>query len=305
MNTKTTGMHTFPVSNTPIITPLARRQASLQMEYISDAYRTPLSPSSIAPTAESIRAFNRDHLVYCDLARERQQRAYELVREQHALTVARVNGRNCTLSDALLRRPKYVAGDWVWVDNTAAIIRPGLRKGVANKVLKDKRPLNLTDPFKIVAVGSSPVAHQLDGHSLGDKLLYLDFPSNLSGPAAKPRVTVVRCKSCANPYGADDMPRHLPAGVTQNVLHVFATKSPSYHVTTDDIATPPILMDVTKITCHQCVRGRGGAIAVLYETHAPPGNGSFISKLSAATSYHIGPLNGRSTNLIPDSINNS
>ena len=44
-----------------------------------------------------------DHLACCDLARERQQHAYELVHEQHALTVARVNGRNSTLSDALLR----------------------------------------------------------------------------------------------------------------------------------------------------------------------------------------------------------
>ena len=31
---------------------------------------------------------DRDQLAYCNLARERQQRAYELVREQHALTVA-------------------------------------------------------------------------------------------------------------------------------------------------------------------------------------------------------------------------
>ena len=30
---------------------------------------------------------------------------------------------------------------------------------------------------------------------------------------------------------------------------------------------PPISIDVAKITGHQCVRGRGGAIAVLYETH--------------------------------------
>ena len=40
-----------------------------------------------------------------DLARERQQRAYELVLEQHALTVAHINSRNSALSDALLRRP--------------------------------------------------------------------------------------------------------------------------------------------------------------------------------------------------------
>ena len=78
---------------------------------------------------------------------------------------------------------------------------------------------------------------------------------------------MARRKRCANPYDADDMPRHLPAGLTQYVVHAFATKSPSYHVTTDDIATSPILIDVAKTTGHQCVRGRDGAIAVLYETH--------------------------------------
>ena len=35
---------------------------------------------------------NRDHLTYYDLVREGQHRAYKLVREQHALTVIRVNG---------------------------------------------------------------------------------------------------------------------------------------------------------------------------------------------------------------------
>ena len=215
------------------------------------------------------QSLDRDHFAYCDLARGRQQHAYELVREQHALTVARVNGRNSTLSDALLRRPKYVAGGWVWVYNTCAqasttkFLKKRLRKGVVNKVLKEKLSLNWTGPFKIVAVGPSLAAKR----PLGDKLLYLDLPSNLSGPAAKPRVTVARFKPCANPYDEDDMPRHLPAGLTQYVLHAFATQSPPYHVTTDDIATPPILIDVAKTTGHQCVRGRGGAIAVLYETH--------------------------------------
>ena len=61
------------------------------------------------------------------------------------------------------------------------------------------------------------------------------------------------------------MLRHLPAGLTQYVLHAFDMKSPPYHVTADDIATPPILIDVAKITGHQFVRGRGGVIAVLYE----------------------------------------
>ena len=194
---------------------------------------------------------DRDQLAYCNLARERQQRAYGLVRKQHALAVAQVNGRNSALSDALLRRSQYAAGGWVWVYNSAATIRQGLRKGADNKVLKEKLSLNWTGPFKIIAVGPAPAADTPDGRPLGDKLLYLDLPSNLSGPAAKPRVTVARCKPCANPYDADNIPRHLPARPTQYVLHAFATKSPPYHVTTDDVSSPPILIDVAKITGHQ------------------------------------------------------
>ena len=185
------------------------------------------------------QSLDRDQLTYCDLARERQQRVYELVREQHALTVARVNGRNSALSDDLLRRPQYAAGGWVWVYNTAATIRQGMRKDTDNKVLKEELSLNWIGPFKIITIGPSPATDTPDGRPLGDKLLYLDLPSNLSGPAAKPRVTVARCKPCTNPYDADDIPRHLPAGLTQYVLDAFATKSPPYHVTTDDVSTPP------------------------------------------------------------------
>ena len=213
------------------------------------------------------QSLDRDQLAYCDLARDRQQRAYEIVREQHALTIARVNGCNSALSVALLHRPKYTAGGWVLIYNTAASIRQGLRKNADNKVLKEKLSLNWTGPFKILAVGPSPAADTPDGRPLGDKLLYLDLLSNLCSPAAKPRVTVARSKPCANSYDVDDIPRHLPAGLTQYVLHAFATKLPPYHVTTDDVSTPPIIIEVAKITGHQCVRGRGGAIAVLYETH--------------------------------------
>ena len=144
---------------------------------------------------------------------------------------------------------------------------PRFRKGADYKVLKEKLSLNWTGPFKITAVGSSLVADTPNGRPLGDKLLYLDLPSNLSGASAKPCVTVARCKPCANPYDADDIPRHLPACLTQHVLYDFATKSPPYHVTTDDVSTSPYLIDVANITSHQCVRGRGGAIDVLYETH--------------------------------------
>ena len=237
------------------------------MKSTSDASRAPLLTVFNRSYGDAHQNLDRDQLAFCNLARERQQRAYELVLEQHALTVARVNGRNSALSDALLHRSKYTAGGWVWVYNIAATIRQGLRKGADNKVLKEILSLNWTGPFKIIAVGPSSATSNPDGLPLGDKLLYLGLPSNLLGPAAKPRVTVARCKPCANPYDADDIRRHLPAGLTQYVLHAFVTKSPSYHVTTDDVSTAPTLIDVAKITGHQCVRGRGGAIAVLSETH--------------------------------------
>ena len=113
--------------------------------------------------------------------------------------------------------------------------RQGLRKDADDKVLKEKLSLSWTGSFNIIAVVPSSAVNQPDGRPLGHKLLYFDLSSNLSDPVAKLRVTVARCKPCTNPY--KDMPRHLPPGLTQNVLHAFATKSPPYHVTTDDVAT--------------------------------------------------------------------
>ena len=44
--------------------------------------------------ARGHQSLARDHLGYCDLAADRQRRAYALVREQRALTVSRVERRN-------------------------------------------------------------------------------------------------------------------------------------------------------------------------------------------------------------------
>ena len=55
----------------------------------------------------------RDHLAYCDLATDRQQRAYDIAREHHALTVSRVERRNSVLSDAQRPVPKFAVGGWV------------------------------------------------------------------------------------------------------------------------------------------------------------------------------------------------
>ena len=63
------------------------------------------------------------------------------------------------------------------------------------------------------------------------------------------------------------MSKYLPAGLTQYVLNNFSKNRPPYHVTQDDVSTPLQRLEVEKVTGHQLVRGRGGVIAVMYETH--------------------------------------
>ena len=79
-------------------------------------------------------------------------------------------------------------------------------------------------------------------------------------------MTIERCKPCANSHDSGDMPKYLPAGLTQYVLDIFSKKSPPYHVTQDDVSTPLQRLEVEQIAGHQSVRGRGGVIAVLYKT---------------------------------------
>lgn len=50
------------------------------------------------------QSLDRDQLDYCDLAREHQQCTDKLVREQHAVSVARINSRSWSHSDALFLR---------------------------------------------------------------------------------------------------------------------------------------------------------------------------------------------------------
>ena len=89
----------------------------------------------------------------------------------------------------------------------------------------------------------------------------------MPGADARWRVSVQRCKPCATPHDQGDMPNYLPTGLTQYVLNNFSKNPPPYHVTQDDVSTPLHRFEVEKITCHLSVRGRGGVIAVMYETH--------------------------------------
>ena len=81
------------------------------------------------------------------------------------------------------------------------------------------------------------------------------------------RVSVQRCKPCANPHDQGDMPKYLPAGLTLYVPNNVSKKFHPYNVTQDDVSTPLQRLEVEKITGHQSIRGRGGDIAVMYEKH--------------------------------------
>ena len=161
--------------------------------------------------------------------------------------------------------PTYTIGDWVWIFSTESTIRSDVRSGTDDKVLKAKLSLLWSGPLKGLAVG--PCSKAPDGSPLAAKLLYLDLPSDLPGKDSKRRVSVARCKPCANPHDAEDLPRFLPTGLTQYVLNNYTTKSPPYHVTENDVSTSVERLEVEQITGHQSVRGRGGVIAVLYQTH--------------------------------------
>ena len=99
------------------------------------------------------------------------------------------------------------------------------------KVLKAKRALTWTGPYKVLAVGPCSSAETLDGSPLGDNLLYLDHPSDLGGSYARRRAAIECCKPCAKSHDSSDMPKYLPAGLTQYVLKLFSNKSPPCHVT--------------------------------------------------------------------------
>ena len=63
------------------------------------------------------------------------------------------------------------------------------------------------------------------------------------------------------------MPKYLPVGLTQYVLNTFFKKPSRYHVTQDDVSAPLQRLEAEKMTGHQSVRGRSGAIALIYKTH--------------------------------------
>ena len=109
----------------------------------------------------------------CDLATDRQQRAYDIVREHHTFTVFRVDRRNSALYDALCPVLKFAVGGWVWVYNTAATIRQNAKTDTDAKFFKAKLSFNWTGAYKVLAVGPCTPADTPDGSPLGAQHLWI------------------------------------------------------------------------------------------------------------------------------------
>ena len=139
----------------------------------------------------------------------------------------------------------------MWTYNTAATIRQGTKAGTDSKVLKAKLSLNWTRPFKIIAVGPSPAEATPAGRPLVSKPLYFDLSNDMTGAGAPCRVSVVRYGPCGNPHNSPDLPRFLPEGLRPYVLDNCIFKSPTYHVTEDDVTVPIERLEVEKITSHR------------------------------------------------------
>ena len=56
------------------------------------------------------QSLDRDIIAYCDLAADRQRRSHNIVREQHAITVSRIERRNAALLNAFNKIPAYTPG---------------------------------------------------------------------------------------------------------------------------------------------------------------------------------------------------
>ena len=177
-----------------------------------------------------------DHLAYCDLATDLQQRANDVVRKHHALTVSRVNRRNFALADALRLVLKFVVG-WAWVYKSVSNIYQGVKPNTDANVINDVLALNWTGLYKVLVLSLCSSAGTPDGFPLGDNLFYLDLPSDLPSSDGRRHVAIERCKSCDNPHDSSDMPKYSPAGLTQYVLNNVSNKSHPYLLRTSLLKT--------------------------------------------------------------------
>ena len=255
------------------------------------------------------QSLDRDHLAYCDLARERQQRAYELVREQHALTVARINGRNSTLSDALLSRPRYVAG--AGYGSTTQPPQPDKDFAKASITKFSKRNLLSTGqaPSRLLRlVPPRHTANLTDGlsgtsyYTLTSPQTCPALPLNLASlwfaaSLAPIRMTPATCPDTFRP-DSPNMSYTLSRPNRPHTTSLPMTLPHPQYCSTSPKSLDTSVCAVEAAPSPFCMKLSGT------NSFDPHGNVNSTSKLSEATSSATGPLDQRNTSLTPANTNN-
>ena len=146
----------------------------------------------------------QNQLLYLDIVRERQQRAFEPEQESHLIAMSKIRRSNTKLLAILHNLPNVEVGNWVWIYKSQATVTQSV--GEENSRLRTKLSLNWTGPYKILVVGPGLGPH---GRPVAGKTLYLDLPTDMPGRNQKKRVPVDRCKMCHNPCDYSDIPKYL------------------------------------------------------------------------------------------------
>ena len=146
--------------------------------------------------------------------RDRQVRAYELLREEDRRLKAKRQAANDDIDQIMNNKSKFEVGDWAWpYDDHSTITGGGKhvikptegRSNVKAFALVSKLANCWTGPYKVLLVGPGKMG---DGHEIGPILLLLDIRSDEPGHRGiNARVSVHRCKKCYNPHGGATAPR--------------------------------------------------------------------------------------------------
>ena len=101
------------------------------------------------------QGLKQDQLDYLELMRDRQVKAYELVKEEDRLIKARHEANNKHLAEPINRRPKFEVGGWVWVYDGKRTITGG-GKHVLKTSEADFRSKKFTSTAKLAQCWTGP-----------------------------------------------------------------------------------------------------------------------------------------------------